>query len=136
MVREPESGQIILFGGCSSGFGPCPQGDLWAFDSSTNSWANITPATGPTARSNPAMVWADDAAKALLFGGQSEAGQVADLWEGIYADGTFTWTELVTESDVPLGRSSHDAVMLDGQMYMFGGSSPAGLLNDLWRLSL
>ena len=31
-VWDAEQDRMLLYGGCSSGFGPCPQGDLWAFD--------------------------------------------------------------------------------------------------------
>ncbi|CAN5784996.1 hypothetical protein BH24CHL4_BH24CHL4_21670 [soil metagenome] len=136
LARDPESGQIILFGGCSSGYGPCPQGDLWSYDRVSAAWSNITPASGPPARSNPAMVWDDAAGRALLFGGLSEAGQTADLWHGSFVDGGFAWTELAAGEEVPAARSSHNATMLDGALYMFGGFTPNGTLNDLWRLAL
>jgi hypothetical protein len=136
LAHDPESGQIILFGGCSSGYGPCPQGDLWSYDPQDGVWTEITPASGPSARSNPAMVWDEAGGRALLFGGQSDAGQVADLWEGRFADGGFTWTELFAV-DAPSPRSSHDAVILNGVLYVFGGTSTTnGTFNDLWRLSL
>jgi hypothetical protein len=80
-------------------------------------------------------VWDETGSRALLFGGQTEAGQVADLWEGRFADDGFEWTELST-GDGPPARSSHDAVFLDGALYVFGGTSPTGTLNDLWRLTL
>ena len=31
-VYDERAHQMLLYGGCSSGFGPCPQGDLWSFD--------------------------------------------------------------------------------------------------------
>jgi hypothetical protein len=31
--------RMLLFGGCSSGFGPCPQGDFWAFDPRRATWS-------------------------------------------------------------------------------------------------
>jgi hypothetical protein len=135
LAYDPESGRIILFGGCSSGFGPCPQGDLWSYDPQTAAWTNITPASGPTARSNPAMVWDEVNGRAILFGGQSDAGQVADLWEGRFTDSGFAWIEL-SAGETPPARSSHDAVILDGTLYVFGGTSPNGTLSDLWRLKL
>jgi len=35
-VYAPQNDQMLLYGGCSSGFGPCPQGDLWSFDLAKN----------------------------------------------------------------------------------------------------
>ncbi len=136
LATDPATGQIILYGGCSSGFGPCPQGDLWSYDPAAGTWTNITPVAGPAARSNPAMVWDTAAGRALLFGGLSEAGQTVDLWDGRFVDGVFTWSELSQGGELPAARASHDAVYLDGSMYVFGGSNSNGVLNDLWRLNL
>ena len=43
LIYETTADRMILFGGCSSGFGACPQGDLWAFDLKTTSWTELTP---------------------------------------------------------------------------------------------
>jgi hypothetical protein len=134
MARDPETGRILLFGGCSSGYGPCPQGDLWSFDPAIGTWTDITPAAGPSARSNPAMVWDESGGRALLFGGQTEAGKAGDLWQGRFDGETFVWTPIDAGADGPAPRSSHDAVMLDGRLFVFGGSGDAGVLNDLWVL--
>lgn len=36
------------------------------------------------------------------------------------------------QGDIPLARAEHSAVALDGQLYIFGGNSRFGLLNDLY----
>ena len=46
-VWDAARGRMLLYGGCSSGFGPCPQGDLWAFDPATRTWTELTPAESP-----------------------------------------------------------------------------------------
>src|SRR3990172_8147023 len=37
-VYDAKADRMILFGGCSSGFGPCPQGDLWSLDVNGKGW--------------------------------------------------------------------------------------------------
>ena len=132
LAADPETGRLILFGGCSSGFGPCPQGDLWSFDPATRTWTELTPASAPAARSNPALIRDDASGSIWLIDGLTEAGDVADLWT-LAADGdTPSWSELAQSATVPQPRASHDAAVLDGDVYLFGGYGDAGPLADLW----
>ncbi|MGH2593211.1 MAG: Kelch repeat-containing protein, partial [Anaerolineae bacterium] len=43
-VYDAKSDRMILFGGCSSGFGPCPQGDLWSLNVGGKDWNEVSPA--------------------------------------------------------------------------------------------
>ena len=133
---DPDSKTMLLFGGCSSGFGPCPQGDLWRYDPSARTWMEITPSTGPSARTNPALVHHRSGERFLLIGGSSDAGYMADVWAGTNDGDGFAWTSLEVSGEAPLGRASHDAVVHRGDVYLFGGTSDSGSLNDLWKLSL
>jgi Rab9 effector protein with kelch motifs len=135
MALVPEVGLALFYGGCSSGFGPCPQGDLWALDIQSRSWREITPAIGPSPRSNPALVWDADGRRAILFGGSTDAGAVSDLWQGRFEDEAFVWEPLDAGGENPGPRSSHDAVILGGALYVFGGNGPDGPLQELWRLT-
>src|SRR5258707_2423447 len=56
-VYVPQSDQMLLYGGCSSGFGPCPQGDLWSFDLAKNQWTEITSNPRPAPRQLYGMVF-------------------------------------------------------------------------------
>lgn len=125
---------ILLYGGCSSGFGPCPQGDTWSLDSQAGVWSEITPATGPPARSNPSVVWSETAGGAVLFGGQTELGKSNDLWIGAIGDAGFAWSSLTGSGEAPAPRSSHDAVVVGRTMYLFGGLTDAGATSELWAL--
>jgi hypothetical protein len=126
---------MLLYGGCSSGFGPCPQGDLWAFDPVTEIWTDLTPSVSPAARSNPALV-RDDADGAIwLVDGLTEAGYVADLWALDLTGEAPAWLETAQGSVVPEPRASHDATILDGDIYLFGGNSSTGPLADFWVLN-
>jgi hypothetical protein len=135
LVWNSSAKKILLYGGCSSGFGPCPQGDLWSYDPATQTWTELTPASGPAARSNPALVWDPTSDRAYLLGGLTDTGYAADLWSGTLVDDTFAWTALET-SDAPTPRASHDTVIAGNHLYLFGGISDAGTFNDLWRLNL
>ena len=133
-VWDAGQDRMLLYGGCSSGFGPCPQGDLWAFDPATQVWAELTPSVSPSARSNPALV-RDDADGAIwLMDGLTEAGYAADLWTLDLTGGAPTWSETAQGSVVPEPRASHDATILDGHAYLFGGYGDTGALADLWVL--
>jgi hypothetical protein len=65
---DAEHGQMYLYGGCSSGFGPCPQGDLWSFDLALNRWTERTPQSSPPPREHYGMAFDDVRGKLLVFG--------------------------------------------------------------------
>jgi N-acetylneuraminic acid mutarotase len=128
------SESVYLFGGCSSGFGPCPQGDLWSFDLKSNTWTELVP-TGPapSARENPALVVEPRTGGLILFGGNA-GGPVNDLWK--YDPAANTWNEITLAG--PSARKSHDAVYdaAHNRLFLFGGSTANGAVNDLWVLEL
>jgi hypothetical protein len=130
--------RMVLFGGCSSGFGPCPQGDLWSFEPPTRIWIDRTVEAAPGARSNPAFVYDGGRERMLLFGGLTDGGYAADLWSlslpGDDSGDTPIWTAF--ELTGPAARASHDAVMTGPWLYLFGGNGDAGALNDLWVLDV
>ena len=126
--------RMLLYGGCSSGFGPCPQGDLWAFDPVNQTWTDLTPLTSPAARSNPALVRDDATGLIRLVDGLTGAGYTADLWALDLTGGAPAWVEKAQGGVVPEPRASHDAAYLDGDIYLFGGNSNAGPLADFWVL--
>lgn len=130
-----DTGQMLLFGGCSSGFGPCPQGDLWSLSPSDRTWTDRTVADGPSARSNPALIYDSGRERALLMGGLTEAGYAADLWAlALLGDAQPVWTPLAANGPAP--RASHDAAITGPWLYCFGGYADAGVLNDLWVLDV
>ena len=134
-VWDDTAGAMWLYGGCSSGFGPCPQGDLWRFEPDAGSWKNV-PLSGPAARSNPSLVLEPVDNRLVLFAGLAENGSANDLWIGSPTDDTMTWEAVSPGADGPSARSSHDAVISGGALYLFGGLGPDGPLGDLWRLKL
>jgi hypothetical protein len=133
---DAASKTMLLYGGCSSGFGPCPQGDLWRFDPAERTWTEITPGSGPTPRSNPALVADKSGERVLLVGGSTSDGYAMDVWEGKADGDSFAWTWLEVAGSGPAGRASHDAVWSRGDLYLFGGTGVAGVTADLWKLSM
>lgn len=135
-VWNRAAGRMLLFGGCSSGFGPCPQGDLWSFDPENRAWTELTPDAAPAARSNPSLTYDRTRQQSILFGGLTDGGYGADLWLGRLDGDSFAWTEVPGQGSWPTPRASHDAVFTAGVLYLFGGTSDQGTFNDLWRLKL
>ena len=133
-VWDDGQNRMLLYGGCSSGFGPCPQGDLWAFDTATQTWIDLTPVASPVARSNPALVRDEADGRMWLIDGLTEAGYIADLWTLDLTGGAPEWIETAQGSVVPDSRASHDATVIDGDIYLFGGYGNAGSLADFWVL--
>jgi N-acetylneuraminic acid mutarotase len=136
-IWDGETEWLVLFGGCASGFGPCPLGDLWAYDPATRAWTELTPAAGPSPRSNPALVQDVEGNRAWLIGGLTDAGHSADLWQLALDNADAAWTELPSGSGSgPSPRSSHDATLTAGRVYLFGGTGPDGVFADLWTAEL
>lgn len=137
LISLPSSGLLLLSGGCSDGIGPCPQGDLWAFDVYNNIWSDITPISGPSPRTASAMT--SLGGEVLQVGGLTDLGPQSDVWNGYLQEGGFGWTELTYYNHGPVGiyrRSGHDMVASGREHYVFGGKGVEGALSDLWTFSL
>lgn len=133
-VYDAKSDRMILFGGCSSGYGPCPQGDVWSLNVGGRGWSEIKPArVKPSPRSNPSLV-SDGSGRLILFGGLTRDGNSGEVWALDVAAGE--WTAMAFSGSAPSARSSHDAVWNPAtkQMIVFGGKGD-GALNDLWVLA-
>jgi hypothetical protein len=124
---------MIIFGGCSSGFGPCPQGDIWAFDLKNNTWTELKPAgSAPAARSNPSLVYDAAGQQIFLFGGLAEQGANAETWS--YDLARNVWTKL--ESDGGPGARSSQGTSYDTEVrraIIFGGKTADGSSADIWE---
>lgn len=130
-IFDTSNKKMLLFGGCSSGFGPCPQGDLWSYNLAARAWTELKP-QGPTPppSSNPSFVF-DPGGVAWLFGGRLENGYSDELWS--FDPGSNAWTRHQVSSG-PSARASHDAIWdaVNRRIIVFGGQSDMGVLNDLW----
>jgi N-acetylneuraminic acid mutarotase len=85
--------------------------------------------TAPTPRYYHTAVTIDR--KLYVFGGSSQGSVRNDLYA--WDKDTGCWTNLSTPlaGSVPTVRYAHTATVIDGKMYIFGGHTGSGLLNDL-----
>lgn len=151
MVRDPERGVLVMFGGAEQ----IPPNDnvavddLWEYDPAAHTWTDRTPATRPAAwpaaRFMHAMAYDEARQTIVLFGG-TEGGAagaayegLSDLWEYDASDGT--WTEVgPTDPDArPAARWAHAMVYDQAResVVMFGGLTHGSVgeeaLRDTWE---
>ena len=133
-VYDAERSQMLLFGGCASGFGPCPLGDLWAFDLNTNTWTERTGQVKPAPRTHYGMVFDDARSQLVIFGGQGN-GALNDTWE--FDANRREWREATLLGAPPSGRSRHESTFGSDQKtaFFFGGTKDSGeRTNELWMM--
>jgi len=125
--------RFLLFGGCSSGFGKCPQDDLWSFDLKANVWKQLP--GGPPARERYAMAFDSKRGRLLIFG-SSGFPLLNDTWS--FDVQRSSWTVLDVKGDVPSPRSRVEGIYAEGldSAFWFGGSADTGLSNELFRLDM
>ena len=125
--------RVLIFGGQTDGT-PFLD-DFWSWSPLTE-WQQLAREPHPPQRALYAMVFHDDAAQVILFGGNTDQGPVDDLW-AFHSSGE-NWTRIPTSGgDAPQPRYSHDAAIASQEptIFMFGGNDGAGPLRDLWRLA-
>ncbi|MCC6293258.1 MAG: hypothetical protein IT164_11460 [Bryobacterales bacterium] len=132
-VYDQANSQMLLYGGCASGFGPCPLGDLWSFDLNTHRWTERTPVNRPAARQHFGRSFDTVRSRLVLYGGLG-GGFLNDVWT--WAPATNMWQRETVEGAPPSGRSRHESTYAPhrGTTFFFGGSTNAGNSNELWML--
>ena len=132
MAADPERERLLLFGGQSNT--AAYLGDLWEFDTESNTWDELEPDSDELEPRNLySLVRHGGSGDLLLLGGASAGGALDDLWIYRVEDDEWESAEPSGDTQVP-ARDSHDAVWLNnaGAMLVFGGQSAGGMLNDLW----
>ncbi len=126
--------EMYLYGGCSSGAGPCPQADLWVFNLSRNDWREVQSFPRPSGRQYYGFAYDASRARLVLHGG-SGGGNLGDSWE--FDPATDRWSELQAAGTAPSARHRHQGTYAEGYGSVFFGGI-GGLqfnnLNELWRL--
>lgn len=132
-VYDAERAQMLLYGGCASGFGPCPLGDLWSFDLTTQRWSEVTTQARPPAREHYGLGFDSVRGRMLLFGGSGNA-LLDDTWE--FDPRERLWREATISGPRPSARSRHQGVFAEGRgvTFFFGGSTASASTNELWML--
>lgn len=130
--------EMVMFGGCASGYGPCPIGDTWRFDLANRSWMQASPANAPAPRYWQAMTNVGSCSQVLLHGGWGDA-RLGDLW--LFDSASAQWSAVATTGPTPEPRPSHNLVWVEnyagagGVAILFGGDAQGiGPANDLWLL--
>jgi uncharacterized protein (TIGR03437 family) len=128
------AGRMYLYGGCASGFGACPLGDLWSFDLARNTWTELRASGAPPAREHYGMGFDTSANRLRLFGGAGPA-LLNDTWE--FDAAAVSWQQTPLAGSAPAPRSRHEtAYAADlNATFFFGGSTPEGPTNELWMLA-
>jgi N-acetylneuraminic acid mutarotase len=148
MIYNTLDYKIYMFGGNND---ITNLNDLWSYDTTTNSWTNLTPnpipSIYPRGRSLFGMVYNISNNTIYIFGGIANSiivptPSLNETWS--YNVSTNTWMNLtqlnIDTENTPLVRDSIGIVYcnFNYNMYMFGGeqnSTGANMYNDLWSLS-
>lgn len=132
-VLDEAGGQMLLYGGCASGFGPCPLDDLWAFDLATNRWTERQATSRPAGREHYGISFDAARGRLVLFGG-SGGGLLNDTW--LYDPRANTWQRAAIAGEPPSPRSRHQSAYAAdrGITFFFGGTTNQGLTQELWML--
>ncbi|HXV97205.1 MAG TPA: kelch repeat-containing protein, partial [Anaerolineae bacterium] len=132
LAAAPLAGQLVLHGGCSSGFGPCPQDDTWVLDTASQSWRQVTGDVKPVGRQHQTLTRVGEQNRVLLFGGQDgNRAARSDLW--LLDLATDSWQPIEVGTG-PVARYNHQAVWAAQGLIVFGGRDSAPLA-DLWLLT-
>jgi N-acetylneuraminic acid mutarotase len=130
-VWDPNNNQMIIYGGENGGGG---LSDIWSYKPSSNFWTQIIPSGTPPPLMGQATAWDATNNRMLVFGGLDYLYQNI-LWS--YTPSTNIWEQLYPSGTLPSPRETCVATWdgVHNRMYMFGGVSSSGNLNDLWYYS-
>jgi hypothetical protein len=131
-VWDSRKQRILIFGGQTD---DAPfLDDFWGWSAFTE-WQELAREPHPAARTLYAMVYHDEGAQAILFGGNTENGPTDDLW-AFHSSGE-NWTPIPTSGEPPPRRYGHDAAITSQEpvIFVFGGNDGTQPLNDVWRLA-
>ncbi|MFN0102742.1 MAG: kelch repeat-containing protein [Bryobacteraceae bacterium] len=133
-VHDPAGDQMFLYGGCASGFGPCPLGDLWAFNLRTNQWKEVRTTVNPPPRQHYGLAFDEARRRLVLFGGSGNA-LYNDTWE--FDPASLTWAQLNIAAP-PTARLRHQGVYAPAPadaIFFFGGVKNSAKTDELLSLA-
>ena len=134
-AAAPGPDQLVMHGGCASGFGDCFLDDTWVLDTTAQTWRQVSSETRPVGRQYQTLVSTTDPNQIILYGGQdgSRAAR-SDAWLlNVAAD---AW-RLIEAPAGPAARYNHATVWAPGSgMLIFGGRDGSAAFDDVWLLSL
>jgi len=130
-VYDPAGDQMFLYGGCASGFGPCPVGDLWSYDFRNGQWKEIRGAPSPPPRQHYGIAFDEARRRLVLFGGSGNA-LYNDTWE--FDPVPLTWSQL-SIANPPAARLRHHGVFTPTAIFFFGGAVNGVKTSELLSLA-
>ncbi|MCH7550057.1 MAG: T9SS type A sorting domain-containing protein [Candidatus Krumholzibacteriota bacterium] len=123
---------MIIYGGQNGG----PLGDIWAFDLLTETWTDLTPATGPAPRWFSTLEYDVLKNRATMFSGNRSAmGRANDVW--VFDLWVNEWFELSPSGTPPAARDGAASIYVaaEDRMVIFGGQTSSTRLSDVWSLN-
>ncbi|MGH7741958.1 MAG: Kelch repeat-containing protein, partial [Candidatus Eiseniibacteriota bacterium] len=135
-IYDSVRGRMLVFGGSN---GSSYYNDVWALTlAGGTAWSQLSPiGLPPTARVSHTAVYDAAMDRMVVFDGLSSvSGYLGDVYALSLASPT--WTQLSASGTAPIARGAQTAIYdtTGHRMVVFGGSSSAGILNDVWTLSL
>ncbi len=125
MVYDSKNNKIVLFGGVYyEGGNDYYSDEIWTYNTATNNWIQMNPATHPPGRFDHAMAYDSSNNKIVMFGGRNSTQSFNDTW--IYDLTTDTWIEksinCIPGKDKPQTMSSHKMVFdpTNDKVVLFG----------------
>ena len=121
-----EARQVLLIHGGSN-----LEGDLWAFDATSEAWTRTVTAVAPAARAAHAAGW--DPAKQALWVHGGHNSQTKTWFRDVWRFQSGAWT-LEFDGAGPCGRQAHVAVWVSStsSLWVHGGWTGSRRLSDLW----
>jgi hypothetical protein len=130
-VFDTAHNRMVVFGGFSSTY----LNDIWAFDLSSNTWVNLTPASGsaPAPRLTPASIYDPDGHRMVTWSGQGQGAFFNDVWS--FNLDTNTWSPFTPAGGPPQVRYGVGYTWdpLAKELVTFAGFTSLGRFDDVWR---
>jgi uncharacterized protein (TIGR03437 family) len=133
-VLDAAGDKMYLYGGCASGFGPCPLADLWELDLASNRWKLLADTDGglaPKGREHYGITFDSARKRVILFGGTGN-GTFGDTWE--FDPSIAKWSRIDVAGPSARYRVQGEYAEALQTSFFFGGNSNTGYSNELWAL--
>jgi hypothetical protein len=135
MVYDDNNNVMLLFGGSDDT--DAALAETWTYNTTNDSWTQLTPTTSPPARTYAQMAYTGTGTNTeiYLFGGNDGTTYYNDVWRYDGSD----WTQVSTNGTLPTARTHHAIAYnpVNDVILLFGGRDATGsLLADTWQLDL